>query len=57
MANHNLIVHYQDREYWIDNADEDLYLYVKMMVELYKLIDKRDVNLTILCGNDFFIKN
>ena len=44
-------------ENWIDDIDEDLYLSLKMMVDLYTLIHRKDVNHTILYVSRFLIKN
>ena len=56
--NYNFIVYYGDPKYWIDNVDKDLYSYLKIITDLYEIIDKKNIKRTIIsCGNEFFIKN
>ena len=53
---HILIVHYEDQQYWIDNTDKDIYSYLKIVADVYKLMGKSDVNFTISYKSGFLIK-
>lgn len=57
MAYYNLVMHYGGQEFWVDNVDEDLYSYVELVADVYKLIDKRNIGLTISCDSiDFLLR-